>query len=251
MSVSESRRTSKVTSTRESSTTEKASSLTCTGGVGQPPADPRDADGESDGEQGHEHDEHARGRLHAVARRHLRAQLARPGSSGPRCAAVRATVWDTGSVSHRDLEPTVTLPTTPVADLPAPGEPLRLMAVHAHPDDESSKGAATHGALRRRGRRGARRHLHRRRARRRAQPGAGRRRRGARRPRRRAPRRDGPRRARSSACSRPGSASRTPGCPSRRGRRHAAAARGLLRAACRSTRRPSRWCGSCASSVRT
>jgi mycothiol S-conjugate amidase len=37
----------------------------------------------------------------------------------------------------------VTLPTAPVADLPAPGEPLRLMAVHAHPDDESSKGAAT------------------------------------------------------------------------------------------------------------
>lgn len=27
--------------------------------------------------------------------------------------------------------------------LPAPGEALRLMAVHAHPDDESSKGAAT------------------------------------------------------------------------------------------------------------
>ncbi|MDA8435140.1 MAG: mycothiol conjugate amidase Mca [Actinomycetales bacterium] len=26
---------------------------------------------------------------------------------------------------------------------PRPGEPLRLMAVHAHPDDESSKGAAT------------------------------------------------------------------------------------------------------------
>ena len=26
--------------------------------------------------------------------------------------------------------------------LPVPGEPLRLMAVHAHPDDESSKGAA-------------------------------------------------------------------------------------------------------------
>ena len=25
----------------------------------------------------------------------------------------------------------------------ANGEPLRLMAVHAHPDDESSKGAAT------------------------------------------------------------------------------------------------------------
>ena len=37
----------------------------------------------------------------------------------------------------------MTLPTTPVADLPTPGEPLRLMAVHAHPDDESSKGAAT------------------------------------------------------------------------------------------------------------
>jgi len=40
----------------------------------------------------------------------------------------------------------VTLPTA--ADLPRPGEPrpgeaLRLMAVHAHPDDESSKGAAT------------------------------------------------------------------------------------------------------------
>lgn len=27
--------------------------------------------------------------------------------------------------------------------LPAPGEPLRLLAVHAHPDDESSKGAAS------------------------------------------------------------------------------------------------------------
>ena len=40
----------------------------------------------------------------------------------------------------------MTLPTA--ADLPRPGEPrpgeaLRLMAVHAHPDDESSKGAAT------------------------------------------------------------------------------------------------------------
>lgn len=29
------------------------------------------------------------------------------------------------------------------ASLPAPGEALRLMAVHAHPDDESSKGAAS------------------------------------------------------------------------------------------------------------
>jgi mycothiol S-conjugate amidase len=27
--------------------------------------------------------------------------------------------------------------------LPANGEPLRLLAVHAHPDDESSKGAAS------------------------------------------------------------------------------------------------------------
>ena len=27
-------------------------------------------------------------------------------------------------------------------DLPVAGEPLRLMCVHAHPDDESSKGAA-------------------------------------------------------------------------------------------------------------
>ena len=27
--------------------------------------------------------------------------------------------------------------------LPAKGEPLRLLAVHAHPDDESSKGAAS------------------------------------------------------------------------------------------------------------
>jgi mycothiol S-conjugate amidase len=39
-------------------------------------------------------------------------------------------------------------PTSTPTDLPAPGlprdgEPLRLMAVHAHPDDESSKGAAT------------------------------------------------------------------------------------------------------------
>ncbi len=31
----------------------------------------------------------------------------------------------------------------PQPDLPTAGEPLRLMAVHAHPDDESSKGAAT------------------------------------------------------------------------------------------------------------
>jgi mycothiol S-conjugate amidase len=31
----------------------------------------------------------------------------------------------------------------PVPALPEPGEPLRLMAVHAHPDDESSKGAAS------------------------------------------------------------------------------------------------------------
>ena len=31
---------------------------------------------------------------------------------------------------------------TAAPDLPAPGEPLRLLAVHAHPDDESSKGAA-------------------------------------------------------------------------------------------------------------
>ena len=31
----------------------------------------------------------------------------------------------------------------PIASLPQPGEPLRLLAIHAHPDDESSKGAAT------------------------------------------------------------------------------------------------------------
>ena len=31
----------------------------------------------------------------------------------------------------------------PTTRLDASGEPLRLMAVHAHPDDESSKGAAT------------------------------------------------------------------------------------------------------------
>jgi mycothiol S-conjugate amidase len=34
------------------------------------------------------------------------------------------------------------MPETAVV-LPAPGEPLRLLAVHAHPDDESSKGAAS------------------------------------------------------------------------------------------------------------
>jgi mycothiol S-conjugate amidase len=39
------------------------------------------------------------------------------------------------------MELIVTLPTD--ADLPRPGEALRLMAVHAHPDDESSKGAAS------------------------------------------------------------------------------------------------------------
>ena len=31
-------------------------------------------------------------------------------------------------------------------------EPLRLMSVHAHPDDESSKGAGDTGQIRRRGR---------------------------------------------------------------------------------------------------
>lgn len=35
------------------------------------------------------------------------------------------------------------MPTTPPVRLDAADEPLRLMAVHAHPDDESSKGAAT------------------------------------------------------------------------------------------------------------
>ena len=38
--------------------------------------------------------------------------------------------------------------------------PLRLMAVHAHPDDESSKGAATMARYVARGRRGAGRHLY-------------------------------------------------------------------------------------------
>ena len=42
---------------------------------------------------------------------------------------------------------------------------LRLMHVHAHPDDESSKGAATTAKYVARGRRRPRRHLHRRRAR--------------------------------------------------------------------------------------
>ncbi|CAB5036120.1 unannotated protein [freshwater metagenome] len=37
----------------------------------------------------------------------------------------------------------MTLPTPSAPHLPQPGELLRLMAVHAHPDDESSKGAAT------------------------------------------------------------------------------------------------------------
>ena len=31
------------------------------------------------------------------------------------------------------------------------GEPLALLTIHAHPDDESSKGAGTVAALRRRG----------------------------------------------------------------------------------------------------
>ena len=54
-------------------------------------------------------------------------------------------------------------------------EGLRLLAVHAHPDDESSKGAATMARYVARGRRRAGRHLHRRRARLHPQPGAGRR----------------------------------------------------------------------------
>ena len=55
-------------------------------------------------------------------------------------------VWDTSVSLTPPLEPIVTLPTeatAPTSGLPRSGERLRLMAVHAHPDDESSKGAAT------------------------------------------------------------------------------------------------------------
>ena len=94
----------------------------------------------------------------------------------------------------------------------AAGERLRLLHVHAHPDDESSKGAATHGQVRRRGRRGDGGHLHRRRARLHPQPGDG----PTRHPgqHRRDPtgrRWIGP--APSSASSRSGSVSSTPACP--------------------------------------
>ena len=46
-----------------------------------------------------------------------------------------------------------------------PRSPKRLMAVHANPDDESSKGAATLARYAAEGVEGAGRHLHRRRTR--------------------------------------------------------------------------------------
>ena len=95
----------------------------------------------------------------------------------------------------------------------APRRRCGCMAVHAHPDDESSKGAASTARYVSRGRRGARGDLHRRRAGRRAQPQAGRRPGRAGRPRRGSPPGDGARRARSSACSTRGSASSTPATP--------------------------------------
>ena len=98
------------------------------------------------------------------------------------------------------------------SELGGPRDQLRLMAVHAHPDDESSKGAATMARYVARGRRSPRLHADRRRARRHPQPGdgpAGGRARtwpasGARR---------WTGRARSSASSSASWASSTPGCP--------------------------------------
>ena len=40
-------------------------------------------------------------------------------------------------------DPSSAAPSSPAPGPPGPGERLRLLAVHAHPDDESSKGAAT------------------------------------------------------------------------------------------------------------
>ena len=103
---------------------------------------------------------------------------------------------------------------------------LRLMAVHAHPDDESSKGAATTARYAARGRGRPRGQLHRGRARQRAQPEL---------PARGAPRRDGRGASRGDG-GRGGGARRAPALAGVRrlraagGRPAAAAARRVLRA---------------------
>ena len=135
------------------------------------------------------------------------------------------------------LHPDRVVPTVTARAVPDGGDPLRMMTVHAHPDDESSKGAATCARYVAEGRRGHGRHLHRRRARQHPQPRdeqAGRPGRHAGHPARRrwpAPRR-------SSAWRTAGSASSTPGCP------RATRCRRCPRAASRSatwTSRSARW----------
>ena len=144
--------------------------------------------------------------------------------------------WGGAGSDRMSLERRGALP----GGLPVP-DALRLMCVHAHPDDESSKGAADDGALRRGGRRRARRHAHRRLARLRAQPGHGPPR-GRRRtsPRCAPPRWSGP--ARSSACARSSSATSTAACPrATRCRRCPTAASPSATSRSRPAR-SSRWC---------
>ena len=133
---------------------------------------------------------------------------------------------------------------------PDPAGPRGRPAADARarpPRRRVEQGRGVHGQVRRRGRRRPRRHLHRRRARLDPQP------------------QDGPpgdaREHRRGAPPGDGAGPRHPrGAPGlarlrrlglARGRPEAAAARGLLRAWCRSRRRPRRWCGWSGSSGRT
>ena len=106
----------------------------------------------------------------------------------------------------------VTWPILPPGPIPRLGGMLRLMHVHAHPDDESSKGAASTAKYVAEGRRRPRRHLHGRRARVDPEPEDGPPRR-ARQHDRDPPRRRWRRPARSSAYARTGSGSSTPAGP--------------------------------------
>src|SRR5262245_14588526 len=69
------------------------------------------------------------------------------GHIEPRPRGIGHREGGTGAaVSHNDgmpVNPGAVSSSSALAASPAPGRGLRLMAVHAHPDDESSKGAAT------------------------------------------------------------------------------------------------------------
>ena len=126
-----------------SSTTSKPRSSESTSGVDCAHTDPGQPAQEGDRHQ------HGAGDHQPPARRARRRRTGRPGSRSrsphPLCRSTMAT-----------------MPSDPAA---APRAGLRLMHVHAHPDDESSKGAASTAMYVAAGRRRPRRHLHGRRAR--------------------------------------------------------------------------------------